>query len=489
MELTKLINNIHAIQVSGNVQRKDVLGITLDSRKVGKNWIFVATKGLNSDGHSFIMEALNRGTCAVICENENIPVEIFIHSNSVRILVNDSRIALAELANVYYGNPSERVKLIGVTGTNGKTTTTYFIKKILEKSGHTTGLLGTIANYIADEKLDSDFTTPESIELNKLLQKMADAGCEYIVMEVSSHALQMKRVHGLKYSAALFTNLTSEHLDFHKSFDNYLAAKKILFDNLEDKRFAIVNSDDLSSAKIVSDCKAYKTSFGMSTNSEYTISGITVNLDGTSFTLKHAGKSYQIHTRLIGEFNAYNAAGAFALCHNLGINPESIRIAIENTEQVPGRFEVIKGKNKYAVVDYSHTPDSLEKAITNLRKVAGARELITVVGCGGDRDAIKRPVMGKLATDLSDKVILTNDNPRSEDPLLIINQMVEGISGSNYRVELDRKLAIKSAILESSEDAVILIAGKGHEDYQIIGNVRNHFSDKETALMFLGEVN
>ncbi|MHC1739050.1 MAG: UDP-N-acetylmuramoyl-L-alanyl-D-glutamate--2,6-diaminopimelate ligase [Ignavibacteriaceae bacterium] len=489
MELTKLINSIQAIQVSGNVQRKDVLGITLDSRKVGKNWIFIATKGLISDGHSFIMDALNRGACAVICEAENIPVEMFIHSNAVRILVNDSRTALAELANVYFGNASERMRLIGVTGTNGKTTTTYFIKKILEKAGHKTGLFGTIANYITDEKLDSDFTTPESIELNKLLQKMADANCEYVVMEVSSHALQMKRVHGLKYSAALFTNLTSEHLDYHKSFDNYLSAKKILFANLGEQGFAIVNSDDSNSDKIISDCKGFKTSFGKSEDSEYRISGIEVNLDGTFFTLEHDGKSHQIHTRLIGEFNAYNAAGAFALSHKLGINTEIIRVAIEDTEQVPGRFEVIKGKNKYAVVDYSHTPDSLEKAIINLRKVAGARELITVVGCGGDRDASKRPVMGKLATDLSDKVILTNDNPRSEDPLLIIDQMVDGISVLNYQIELDRKLAIKSAILESSEDAVILIAGKGHEDYQIIGNARNHFSDKETALKYLGELN
>lgn len=488
MELTKLINNIQAIQVSGNVQRKDVLGIALDSRKVGKNWIFVATKGLISDGHSFIIDALNRGACAVVCENETIPVEIFIHSNAVRILVKDSRIALADLANIYYGNVSDRMKLIGVTGTNGKTTTTYFIKKILEKAGHKTGLLGTIANYISDEKLDSDFTTPEAIELHQLLQKMADSGCEYVVMEVSSHALQMKRVHGLKYSAALFTNLTSEHLDYHKSLDNYLSAKKILFDNLGVQGLAIVNSDDSNSVKIVSDCKGSKTSFGKSENSEYRISQIDVNLDGTSFILEYERKSCQIHTRLIGEFNAYNAAGAFVLGHKLGINPEIISKAIEETEQVPGRFEVIKGKNKYAVVDYSHTPDSLEKAITNLRKVAGSRELVTVVGCGGNRDAGKRPVMGKLATDLSDKAILTNDNPRNEDPLFIINQMVEGITGSNYLVEPDRELAIKSAILESSQDSVILIAGKGHEDYQIIGNIRNHFSDKEMALKYLGEL-
>jgi len=489
MELTKLINSITAIQVSGNVQRKDILGISLDSRKAGRNWIFVATEGLQSDGHNYIMDALNSGVCAVICEKENIPIEVFIHSNAVRILVNDSRIALAQLATVYYGNVSDQIKLIGVTGTNGKTTTTYFIKKILEKAGHKTGLLGTIANYIAGEKLDSEFTTPESVELNQLLQKMANASCEYVVMEVSSHALQMKRVYGLNFQAALFTNLTSEHLDYHKTFENYLFAKKTLFDNLSERSLAIVNSDDSVAAKILSDCKGKKTAFGVGCDSEYRFSGIEVNLDGTSFTLEHDGNSFNLHTRLIGEFNAYNAAGAFTLGYELGINPEIMQNAIEETEQVPGRFEVIRGKNKYAVVDYSHTPDSLEKAITNLRKVADKRELITVVGCGGDRDTIKRPVMGKLATDLSDKVILTNDNPRSEDPLLIINQMIEGITRQNYRVELDREQAIKNAFLESTGNAVILIAGKGHEDYQIIGNVKNHFSDKETAIKYLGKMN
>ncbi|HOJ17027.1 MAG TPA: UDP-N-acetylmuramoyl-L-alanyl-D-glutamate--2,6-diaminopimelate ligase [Ignavibacteriaceae bacterium] len=485
MELTRLINSILTIQVSGNVQRKDILGITLDSRKASRNWIFVAIKGQKTDGHNYIADALNQGVCAVICEEENIPVELFLHANAVRILVKDSRLALAQLSNVYYGNFSEKINLIGVTGTNGKTTTTYYLKSILEKAGNKTGLIGTIANFIGSEKIGATFTTPESPELNKLLQKMALAGCGHIVMEVSSHALESKRVFGQRFSSALFTNITPEHLDYHGDFENYIQAKKILFDNLETNKIAVVNADDPNHEKIISGCKCKIVKFGQSDKSEYQIREITVNLDGTSFEIFHNQKSYSLHTDLIGRFNAYNATGAFAVALESGIDPEIIIQGIRITPQVPGRFEVVRGINKYAVIDYSHTPDSLEKAINNLRLLSQGKELITIVGCGGDRDKAKRPVMGKIASELSDKVILTNDNPRSEDPFAIIDQMKEGINRDNFIIETNRRKAIKTAIMESPDNSVILIAGKGHEDYQIIGNVRNHFSDKETAEEFL----
>ncbi len=487
MELTKLINSVNAIQVAGEVERKDVSSICYDSRKVKRNSVFVAIKGVNTDGHRFILDAINNGAMAVILEDNNsVPDDIFVHEKKAKILVADSRKALAEISCALYKNPSEKIKLIGITGTNGKTTTTYFIKSILESAGEKTGLMGTIANYIGDEEIKSSLTTPESNDLNELLYRMYNEGCGYAVMEVSSHSLVLKRVYGLNFSTAVFTNITSDHLDFHVTFENYLSAKKILFDSLSSSSFAIYNSDDSHSKKLISNSKANLVSYGTSSNSDFVLKNISYDLSGTTFIVEHKGDSFPVSTSLIGKFNAYNACAAFAVGFTSGIKEEKIIEGIKNTKQVPGRFEVISKGNKKVIIDYSHTADSLEKALLAVKDIVkDSAPVYTVFGCGGNRDKTKRPIMGKIATELSNYVFVTSDNPRFEDPFDIIKDIKTDITKDNYKVIENREEAISYAIKNSEENAVILIAGKGHENYQEKKGIRNHFSDREVAEKFL----
>ena len=487
MELTKLINSVNAIQVAGEVERKDVSSICYDSRKVKQDSVFVAMKGVNTNGHRFILDAINNGAIAIILEdNKIIPDDIFVHEKRAKILVADSRKALAEISCALYKNPSEKIKLIGITGTNGKTTTTYFIKSILEIAGEKTGLIGTIANYIGDVEIKSSLTTPESNDLNELLYRMYNEGCSHAVMEVSSHSLVLNRVYGLNFSSAVFTNITSDHLDYHITFENYLSAKKILFDSLSSSSIAIYNSDDSHSKKLVGNTKANLVSYGTSSNSDFVLKNISYNLSGTTFIVEHKGDSFPVSTSLIGKFNAYNACAAFAVGFASGIKEEKIIEGIKNTKQVPGRFEVISKENKKVIIDYSHTADSLEKALLAVKDIVkGAAPVYTVFGCGGNRDKTKRPVMGKIATGLSDYVIVTSDNPRFENPFEIIKDIKTGITKDNYKVIENREEAISYAIKNSEENAVILIAGKGHENYQEIKGIRNHFSDREVAEKFL----
>ncbi|MGE5437440.1 MAG: UDP-N-acetylmuramoyl-L-alanyl-D-glutamate--2,6-diaminopimelate ligase [Syntrophothermus sp.] len=486
MELVQLLNSVNAIQVMGEVQRKDVSAIVYDSRKVIKSSVFVAIKGEKFDGHKFILDAINSGAIAVVLEdNEVIPDEIFIHRSVAKILVKDSRIALAELSRGFYKDPTSNLKLVGITGTNGKTTTSFFVKNIIETAGRKTGLLGTIVNMIADKKIDARLTTPESNDLNNLLMEMINDGCEYAVMEVSSHSLVQKRVYGLDYKAAVFTNLTVDHLDFHLTLENYFSAKKILFDNLSDDAVALYNTDDSYGKEIVKDTRAKVFSYGKSEDADFFLSNIKFDLDGTRFNITYNGNTYKLSTRLIGEFNAYNAAAAFATGILIGFDVEDVIKGIESTKQVPGRFEVV-GNRKKAIIDYSHTPDSLEKALITLKGIVDSKKPIyTVFGCGGNRDKTKRPVMGKIATQLSTKAYVTSDNPRNEDPFAIIDDIVKGISAKNYEIIENREEAIRKAIITSEDDAVILIAGKGHEEYQDVKGVRSHFSDKEMALKYL----
>lgn len=487
MELTELINHIKVIQVAGNVQRKDVSSIEHDSRKVKKNSVFVAIRGYKTDGHLFVMDAINKGAVAVVVEEDNnIPDEIFIHADIAKVVVHNSRIALAELSKGFYKDPTSKLKVVGITGTNGKTTTAFILKNIFENAGIKTGLIGTIANYIGSEKIDAKLTTPESNDLNDFFLQMLNKGCKNAVMEVSSHSLVLNRVYGLNFSGAVFTNITSDHLDFHKTFENYFNAKKILFDMLPSNEIAVVNADDNFSMRIVTDSKAKVITYGRNENSEYVISSIKYDLNGTSFTITNKGKSFAVQTKLIGEFNAYNCSAAFVIADQFGIDKEQIIAGIKSTPFVSGRFEVIGTGRKKAIVDYSHTADSLEKAIVALRQIIGSeRQLVTVFGCGGDRDKTKRPVMGKVATELSDLVIITSDNPRTESPMQIINDIKQGVVKNNFIVIENRYDAIKYAINKSKDDAAILIAGKGHETYQEINGVRNHFSDQETAREFL----
>lgn len=488
MQLNDLINSAAIINVTGNINIP-VAGITSDSRKVEKGYLFVAINGFNFNGHKFINDAINRGASAVIVEGkENISDEFFSQSQAVKIEVADSRIALAEISHNFYEEPSKKLKLIGVTGTNGKTTTTYFIKSILETAGFKTGLIGTIINMVGDTEIPSLLTTPEANDLNELLHQMYIEGCEYAVMEVSSHSLVLNRVHSLQFAAAVFTNITSDHLDFHESFENYFAAKQILFNALPDTSIGIYNLDDKNSINYVSDAKAKLMSYGKTFGTDFLMSDITYSVEGTRFKLKNKNSDYFLSTSLIGEFNAYNASAAFAVTTALGINPETASSGVKATRQVPGRFEVVGSGDKKAIIDYSHTADSLEKALQALNElVKDDRPIYTVFGCGGNRDKSKRPVMGKIASSLSTHVVVTSDNPRFEEPDAIIQEIVAGIEKQNYIVEPDREKAIKKAIEESEDSAVILIAGKGHEPYQEIKGVRNHFSDKEITEKYLNK--
>ncbi len=487
MELTKLLNHISAIQVVGEVQRQDVSGIEYDSRKVVKNSVFVAVKGFNTDGHKYILESISKGAIAVILEDSDAaPDHIFTLEKKAKILVKDSRVALSEISNAFYNNPSEKLKLIGITGTNGKTTTSYFLKSIVETAGYKTGVIGTIQNVIDNREIKSSLTTPEANDLNALLYEMLQYKCNYSIMEVSSHSLVLKRVNGLHFSGSVFTNITSDHLDFHLNFENYFAAKKILMDSLPAGAFCVYNSDDKYGKRIVKDTRAVRYSYGKAAESDFVLHNINYDLEGTSFSIKYRQKEFYITTSLVGEFNAYNACAAFAASVLSGIDEEKAAAGIKNTPQVPGRFEVIGNGNKKVIIDYSHTADSLTKALTAIKKIVETgRPVYTVFGCGGNRDKSKRPVMGRIASEMSTRVIITSDNPRSEDPFEIIKEIKEGISSGNFETIENREDAIKYALQTSEDNAVILIAGKGHETYQEIKGVRSHFSDKETAEKYL----
>ena len=429
MKLRELLNGLKFIQIDGEVLDKEVNGIEYDSRKVKKNSLFVAIKGFNVDGHKFIQDALNKGAVAVVIENNHSDSDDQLNdSDAVKIIVNDSRTALAEVSNFFYSQPSLNLNLIGITGTNGKTTVSYLIKNILEEAGIKTGLLGTISNFVGDIQTESKLTTPESNNVNDLLYQMVNEGCKYAVMEVSSHALALKRVNNLYFSSAIFTNITPEHLDFHKDFESYLKAKKILFDSLTDDAIVVFNADDEYSTEIIKNCTAKKYSYGTNSHSDFQINDISYDLKGTAFTINHLQNSYKVETTLVGGFNAYNAAAAFAICKLNGMEEEIILSGIKHTKQIPGRFEIIQEGNKNVIVDYSHTPDSLQKSLEAIRSLnKHGSDVITVFGCGGNRDKIKRPEMGRIATEFSDEVIVTSDNPRNEDPYEIIEDIKSGI--------------------------------------------------------------
>jgi len=486
MELTQLLNSVKAIQVTGEVQRQDVSGIYYDSRRVVKNSVFVAIKGFATDGHRFILDAINKGAIAVVMEDNCVPEDIFIHGKTAKILVKNSRIALAELSNAFYKSPSSKLTLIGITGTNGKTTTTYFIKNIFETAGQKTGLAGTIANYIGDREVKSSLTTPESNDMNEMLFEMINDGCSAAVMEVSSHSLMLQRVNSLSFAAGIFSNITSDHLDFHKDFNGYLNAKKILFDSLGENAFAVYNIDDAHSDELLKDTKAKKVSYGENEAADFRIKDVEFGLDGTRFSVIYKGKEYKLSTILVGEFNAYNACAAFAVSVVLGISTDDAIKGIKTAKQVPGRMEAAGKGSKKVLVDYSHTADSLEKALIAIKSIVKDKQPVyTVFGCGGNRDKTKRPLMGKIAAAMSKKAFVTSDNPRNEEPMDIIKDIIAGIGSENFEVIENREEAIKKAIETTEDNAVILIAGKGHETYQEIKGVRNHFSDLEIANKYL----
>ena len=487
MLLSELINNIATVQVIGTQNDCEIKNITIDSREAIGGNLFVAIKGFKTDGHKYVSQAISSGVSAVVVDDDsNISDQLFVKNKISKILVENSRIALAELSNVFYNKPSQKLNLIGITGTKGKTTTSYYLKNIFESANQVTGLIGTNKNMIGDLEIPTKLTTPESNKINSLLSEMVSSNCSQCVMEVSSHSLELNRVDQLDFNVGVFTNITSDHLDFHQNFKNYLNAKKKMFDMLKPEAKIIFNKDDRNYVELLKDSKAEKISYSMNTSADIKINNINYSLEGTQFELDYKGESYQASTKLIGEFNAYNATAAFGAAIFSGVSISQAIEGIFSTPQVPGRFEVLRSDDKTVIVDYSHTADSLEQALKAIRNIVHQnQQIITVFGCGGDRDKTKRPIMGNIAEKYSNQVYITSDNPRSEDPYEIIKDIENGFSDEDYKVIEDRDLAIKNAIEKSQDDSVVLIAGKGHETYQEINGERFFFSDKETAEKYL----
>lgn len=463
----------------------EVHRIQYDSRKIEQGDCFVAIRGTGSDGHQFISNAISKGAKVVVMENDSfLPDSFFMHAGVVKAVVSDSRKAMAIMAANFFGHPSKKMKLVGITGTNGKTTTSNIIQAILEAAGNKTGLIGTIEYRMGNDVIPATHTTPESLELNELLARMVQAGCTSVSMEVSSHALHQSRVYGMEYAAAVFTNLTQDHLDYHNTMEEYFQAKKILFDGLTASQWGITNADDNWGTKILASTTAKKLTYGVTSSADIRATDIQLSINGTSFAIQHAGETTMIHSPLVGRFNVYNILAAFSAGVGLGFPKETIQTGIEQVLSVRGRFERIASpKGWTAIIDYAHTPDALENCLTTIHDVLPKEnrgKIITVFGAGGDRDKKKRPIMGEIAGRLSDVVIVTSDNPRTEDPQVIINDVLKGVpSDATLIQEVDRRKAIEKAVAQASAGDVVLVAGKGHEDYQVIGTEKIHFSDRE----------
>lgn len=482
MKLKNLLKNIEHIVINGDTSI-DIGSVEYDSRKVTSGSLFVAIKGYETDGHLYIQKAIVAGARAIVLENEDVSIN---DSEIVIIKVENSRRSLGFISSNYFGNPGAKLNIIGVTGTNGKTSITYFLKSILKEAGHKVGIIGTIENQIEDTVYESSVTTPESRDIQELLAKMVDADCDYCVMEASSHALFLDRVAAIPFKTAIFTNLTQDHLDFHKDFNEYLNAKKILFTYIGENGYSILNADDKTYNEISNMAGGNIVSYSISEDSDYKAQDIKMDIYGTSFTLINNGVTNKINLKMIGEFSIYNSLAAIAAAHEMGVEFSTIKNGLSKVS-VNGRFQLIESDRKFAVVvDYAHTPDGLYNVLTTARKITSGR-VLCVFGCGGDRDIKKRPIMGKVAGEISDFLIITSDNPRTEDPLIIIDMIEEGVKGTpvEYIKLTDRKEAINYAIDMAKPGDIVIIAGKGHEDYQIIGKTKYPFSDFEIAKKIL----
>lgn len=448
-----------------------------DSRKIDQNGVFVAISGVHADGHVFIDKAVINGAIAVVCEA--VPADYETRFSGIAFVhVSNARAALAELGSAFYGDPSRSMTMIGVTGTNGKTTVTYLLHHALSQIGRKTGLIGTIEVRIGTEKLETSLTTPDAIDIHKLLRRMVDAQCAACAMEVSSHALDQDRVRSVDFDVGVFTNLSRDHLDYHKTIDAYIAAKKRLFDDLRDDAVAVYNIDDAAARRMIAGTRAAKISFGLNEESDVRAELLENRIDGLRLRLDGDVRRF----RLVGRFNAYNLAAAYGVLKGSGVGRAEALDALESAPSVPGRFELIRAADgRFAVVDYAHTPDALENV---LQTVAATREpgarTLCVFGCGGDRDREKRPMMGSAAERLSDRVIVTSDNPRTEDPEGIMADIREGFRRpAQARWIVDRREAIREAVVEARPGDVIVVAGKGHETYQIVGIEKLHLDDRE----------
>ena len=478
MILNDLLKDIKPISISGNADI-EVTGINIDSRKIEKGHMFVAIKGTQTDGHAYIGKAIELGATSIVCET--LPETL--DEGVAYIVAESTEDAVGRLATAYYGYPSTKLQLVGVTGTNGKTTIATLLYNMFRKMGHKCGLLSTVCNYIEDEPIAASHTTPDPIALNQLLAKMVEAGCEYAFMECSSHAIAQKRIGGLKFAGGLFTNLTRDHLDYHLTFNNYRDAKKAFFDNLPKNAFAVTNADDKNGMVMVQNCKAKVKTYSTRTMSDFKARIVECHFEG--MYLEIDGR--EVGVQFIGKFNVSNLLAVYGAAVMLGKKPDEILLVMSTLKSVSGRLEPIHGKDGYtAIVDYAHTPDALENVLNAIHEVLdGKGKVITVCGAGGNRDKGKRPLMAKEAAKKSDRVIITSDNPRFEEPQDIINDMLAGLTPAMMKKTLsiaDRKEAIRTACMMAERGDVILVAGKGHENYQEIKGVKHHFDDKEVLM-------
>ena len=483
MKLSELLKYIKPIAIIGNAE-VDITGVNIDSRKIEKGHLFVAIKGTQTDGHRFIPKALELGAVAVLCED--LPEEP--NSAVTYVQVTSTEAAVGPVATVFYGEPSQHLKLVGVTGTNGKTTIATLLYNMFRKFGHKCGLLSTVCNYIEGEAIPADHTTPDPIELNKLLHQMVEAGCEYAFMECSSHAIAQQRIGGLKFAGGLFTNLTRDHLDYHKTFENYRDAKKAFFDGLSKEAFAITNADDKNGSVMVQNCKAQVKTYSVQRMADFRARIIECHFEGMYLEIN----GQEVGVQFIGKFNVSNLLAVYGAAVMLGKKPEDILVVLSTLKSVAGRLEPIRSEEGVtAVVDYAHTPDALENVLNAIHAVMEGKQgkIITVCGAGGNRDKGKRPLMAQEAVKQSDRVIITSDNPRFEEPQDIINDMLAGLDQKQMKKVVsivDRKEAIRTACMMAEKGDVILIAGKGHEDYQEIKGVKHHFDDREVVREIFG---
>lgn len=484
MNLKDILYGVNIVSVNG-ATNVEIDALTFDSRKVNATTVFFALKGVANDGHDFISSAIANGGKVFITEREiEVPEGVNV------IQVDDTHKALGIVASNFYGEPSKELKLVGVTGTNGKTTIATLLYNLYSELGFQTGLISTVVNKICDRAIPSTHTTPDPIQLNALLREMVEEGCSHCFMEVSSHALHQKRVSGLQFVGGAFTNITHDHLDYHKTFKEYIDVKKSFFDFLPKTAFALTNVDDKNGEVMLQNTAARKVSYALKSMADYKakvlenqFSGLVLNMNGT-----------EIWTKLIGDFNAYNLLAVFAVSQELGEDETEVLTVLSTLNSVDGRFQYVQSESGItAIVDYAHTPDALENVLKTIDNIRTRNETVyTVVGCGGDRDVTKRPEMAKIACALSDKVILTSDNPRSESPDAIIEEMMAGVDGVSFKKTLsitDRAQAIKTAISMAQEKDIILIAGKGHEKYQEINGVRHDFDDMAITIELFNKLN
>lgn len=482
MRLEHLLKDICKVTVIGD-ENKEITGVNIDSRQVQEGHLFIAVKGTQTDGHSYINKAIENGAVAVVCQT--LPEER--HDGVTYVQVEDSEQIVGLIATTFYGNPTSKLRLVGVTGTNGKTTIATLLYKMFRIFGYKCGLCSTVCNYINDEPLPTDHTTPDPITLNRLLGRMADEGCEYAFMEVSSHSVAQHRIGGLKFAGGIFTNLTRDHLDYHKTFENYRDAKKAFFDALPKDAFAVTNVDDKNGRVMTQNTKADIKTYSLRSAADFKAKVLEESFEGMCLDIN--GK--EVSVSFIGRFNVSNLLAVYSAAIAMGRQPEEVLVAISMLRPVNGRFETIRSEEGVtAIVDYAHTPDALVNVLVTINEILKGRgEVITVCGAGGNRDKGKRPLMAQEAVKHSDRVIITSDNPRFEEPQDIINDMLAGLDKTQMRkvvAVVDRKEAIRTACMMARPGDAVLVAGKGHEDYQDIKGVKHHFDDHEVIREIFG---